>query len=69
MSGDVSLAPAATPDRVEEYSGTIEECEYGCGDGPEYFVDIAGGVLVACRSCLRDSGIYPVDNDWVEDST
>lgn len=46
-------------------------CEYECTDASEYVVQgEVGNSLVtfaACRECLNEKGIYPVENGWIEE--
>lgn len=63
----VALDPGASPDRVEKYDGA-SDCEYGCGDGAEFFVEMEGMVRLACHACLRENGMRPVENEWIDPS-
>jgi len=45
--------------RCENYEGTIDDCDFGCGQTPGYFLEIEGRLVLACFECLTDRDINP----------
>jgi len=69
----MSREPPAYADAINDiqhYTGA-DGCHYGCGEPASFVVEARGTdgrtyTFCACRGCLNDARIYPIDNDHVD---